>query len=85
MTRRVQVLWVPAVAAILAAEVLLLLVDAVGGRHAAEHTSCGTAWLLVSFALAPGIPLAVGLLAAAPWHGRAGAGSSTGHPSAAGA
>lgn len=44
-----------------------LLVDVVGGRHAAEHTFCGTAWLLVSFAIAPGLALALGLLAAAAW------------------
>ncbi len=78
----------PAVAALglgIAATPIDLLVDVVGGRHAAEHTFCGTAWLLVSFVLAPAVALAVGLLAAAPWRGRAGGGSSTAHPSAAGA
>jgi hypothetical protein len=94
MTRRVQVLWVPAVASILAAEMLLLVLTAVatlidlvvdvgGGRHAAEHTFCGTAWVLVSFVLAPAVALVVGLLAAVLWDRRAALGSSTGHPSTA--
>ena len=53
-----------------------LLVDVVGGKHAAEHTFCGTAWLLVSFVLAPGMALALGLLAAATrWRHSPGAGS----------
>jgi len=60
-----------------------LLVDVVGGKHAAEHTLCGTAWLLVSFVVAPGVALALGLLAVAVWRRRAGAASSTPHPLAA--
>ncbi len=60
-----------------------LLVDVVGGRHAAEHTFCGTAWLLVSFVLAPGVALALGLLAAAVWWRRTGASGSTAHRLAA--
>jgi hypothetical protein len=42
-----------------------LVVDVVGGKHAAEHTFCGTAWLLVSFAMAPGLALALGFVVAA--------------------
>jgi hypothetical protein len=46
-----------------------LLVDVVGGKHAAEHTFCGTAWLLVSFVIAPGLALALGfVVAAVGWH-----------------
>ncbi len=82
----VEVALAPAVAALalgIAATPVDLLVDVVGGRHAAEHTFCGTAWLLVSFVLAPGVALAVGLLAVALWPRRAG-GPPT-HPSPAGA
>ena len=35
--------------------------------HTLEHTFCGTAWGLVSFALAPGLALALGLLVEAVW------------------
>ncbi len=45
-----------------------ILVDVVIQRgHTVEHTFCGTAWALVSFVLAPGLALALGLLAAAVW------------------
>jgi len=40
-----------------------LIGDVGGGHHSAEHTFCGTAWCLVSFVLAPGLALALGLLA----------------------
>jgi hypothetical protein len=76
----------PAVAALALTAVATpidLLVDVVGGKHAAEHTFCGTAWLLVSFVLAPGVALALGLLAAAAWGCRAGAAPSATHPLAA--
>ncbi len=76
----------PAVAALglgIAATPIDLLVDVVGGRHAAEHTFCGTAWLMVSFVLAPGIALAVGLLAAALWGRRAGVSDTTTHAATA--
>jgi hypothetical protein len=49
--------------------------------HTVEHTFCGTAWGLVSFVLAPGLALALGLFVATPWH-RAGAGSGL-HPALA--
>jgi hypothetical protein len=54
-----------------------LLVDVAGGRHAAEHTFCGTAWLLVSFVLAPGVALAVGLTVTAFSRRCAGAAGAT--------
>ncbi len=76
----------PAVAALglaIAATPIDLLVDVVGGRHAAEHTFCGTAWLLVSFVLAPAIALSVGLLVTVFWNRRAGAGAATASPSTA--
>ena len=78
-----KVAMAPAVAALgfaAAATPIDLLVDVVGGKHAAEHTFCGTAWLLVSFVLAPGAALALGLLAAAVWRHRTGATGSTAHP-----
>jgi hypothetical protein len=60
-----------------------LLVDVIGGKHAAEHTFCGTAWLLVSFVLAPGLALAAGFVVAAVWWHRAPrAGMEPGHPEA---
>ena len=54
-----------------------VLVDVVIRRsHTLEHTFCGTAWALVSFVLAPGMALALGLLAAATrWRHSPGAGS----------
>jgi hypothetical protein len=59
----------PAIAAFaltLIATPLDILVDVVLKRsHTVEHSLCGTAWLLVSFVIAPGLALAVGLLAAA--------------------
>ncbi len=76
----------PAVAALglaIVATPIDLLVDVVGGRHTAEHTFCGTAWLLASFVLAPAVALAVGLLATVFWSSRAGAGSSTARPATA--
>jgi hypothetical protein len=46
-----------------------VLVDVViQHSHTVEHTFCGTAWALVSFALAPGVALALGLLVATRWH-----------------
>lgn len=78
-----KVAMAPAVAALglaMLATPIDLLVDVAGGRHAAEHTFCGTAWLLVSFVLAPGVALAVGLLGAVVWRRRAGAAGSTAHP-----
>jgi len=58
-----------------------LLVDVVGGKHPAEHTFCGTAWLLVSFVLAPGATLSLGLLAARMrWHPARGASAGAGEP-----
>ena len=58
-----------------------ILVDVVIQRsHSVEHSLCGTAWLLVSFVLAPGVALALGLLAAAAWRRRAKAAGSTSHP-----
>jgi len=56
-----------------------ILVDVViQGNHSVEHTFCGTAWGLVSFVLAPGLALALGLLVAATrWHHAPGAGSRT--------
>ncbi|HSD27013.1 MAG TPA: hypothetical protein VLL75_06885 [Vicinamibacteria bacterium] len=73
----------PAVAALALTAVATpidLLVDVGGGKHAAEHTFCGTAWLLVSFVLAPGVALVLGLLAAGAWRRRAEAAGSTTHP-----
>jgi hypothetical protein len=63
----------PAIAALglaIIATPLDILVDVVIRRsHALEHTFCGTAWGLVSFVLAPGIALALGLLVVAvSWH-----------------
>lgn len=56
---------------VLAATPLDILVDGVILRsHTLEHTFCGTAWALVSFSLAPGIALAVGLAASAAWWAR---------------
>ncbi len=81
-----KVAMAPAVAALgltVLATPIDLLVDVVGGKHTAEHTFCGTAWLFVSFVLAPGVALAVGLLAAVLWTRRARTGSSTARPSAA--
>jgi hypothetical protein len=73
----------PAIAALgltLVATPLDIFVDVVIQRsHTVEHSLCGTAWLLVSFVLAPGLALALGLLAAAAWwrHApRAGAGAA---------
>lgn len=59
-----------------------LLVDVVlEGKHSPAHSFCGTAWLLVSFVLAPGAALSLGLLAATiGWHRAQGAGSSAGEP-----
>jgi hypothetical protein len=82
----VKVALAPAVAALgltAVATPIDFLVDVVGGKHAAEHTFCGTAWLLVSFVLAPGAALALGLLAVDVWRRRAGAARSTPHPLAA--
>lgn len=76
----------PAVAALGLALVVTpidLLIDVVGGKHPAEHTFCGTAWLLASFVLAPGVALAIGLVAAAVGRRRARASGSTAHPLAA--
>ena len=54
-----------------------LLVDVVlEHKHSPAHSFCGTAWLLVSFVLAPGAALALGLLGAARWYRPLGAGSS---------
>jgi hypothetical protein len=59
----------PAIAALALAIIatpLDVLVDVVIQRnHTVEHSLCGTAWLLVSFAIAPGLALALGLLVAA--------------------
>ena len=59
----------PAIAALglaIIATPLDILVDVVIQRsHTVEHSLCGTAWLLVSFVLAPGLALALGLLVAA--------------------
>ena len=42
-----------------------LIVDVViKHSHSPEHTFCGTAWALVSFVLAPGVALSLGLVAA---------------------
>jgi hypothetical protein len=41
-----------------------IIVEVGGGAHSAEHTFCGTAWAFVSFVLAPGLALSLGLLAA---------------------
>jgi hypothetical protein len=76
-----KVAMAPAAAALALAVVATpidILVDVVIQRsHSLEHTLCGTAWLLVSFVLAPGVALAVGLLAAAVWRRHAGAPGST--------
>ena len=62
----------PAIAALglaIIATPLDILVDVVIQRsHSVEHSLCGTAWLLVSFVLAPGLALALGLLVAVRWH-----------------
>lgn len=63
----------PAIAALgltIIATPLDILVDVVIEQsHTLEHTFCGTAWALVSFVLAPGVALALGLLAAVVrWH-----------------
>jgi hypothetical protein len=62
-----------------------LLVDVViEGNHSPEHTFCGTAWLLVSFVLAPGLALALGFVVAAAWcHRAARAGKKAVQPEAA--
>src|SRR5512143_2553350 len=76
----------PAAAALgftIVATPLDLLVDVVGGRHAADDTFCGTAWLLVSFVLAPGLALALGLLGAATWRRLAATPGPAGHPATA--
>lgn len=69
----------PALAAlwltILATPIDLLIDVVLEGNHSPAHSFCGTAWLLVSFVLAPGLALALGLLVATRWH-RARAGSS---------
>ena len=61
----------PAIAALgltIIATPLDILVDVVIQRsHTVEHSLCGTVWLLVSFVLAPGLALALGLLAEAVW------------------
>jgi hypothetical protein len=61
----------PAIAALglaIVATPLDVLVDVVIRRgHSVEHSLCGTAWVLVSFVLAPGLALALGLLVAAVW------------------
>lgn len=61
----------PAIAALALATIatpLDVLVDGVIQRnHAVEHSLCGTAWILASFVLAPGLALALGLLAATAW------------------
>lgn len=71
----------PAIAAfglIVLSTPLDVLVDVViQHSHTLEHTFCGTAWALVSFALAPGLALALGLLVATRWH-RTQAGSRAG-------
>ena len=71
----------PALAAlwltILATPIDLLIDVVLEGNHSPEHSFCGTAWLLVSFVLAPGAALSLGLVAAtAGWHRAQGAGSS---------
>jgi len=78
----------PAIAALgltIIATPLDILVDVVIRRgHSVEHSLCGTAWLLVSFVLAPGLALALGLLVAAVrWH-RAPAASPRADQTAAG-
>jgi hypothetical protein len=77
----------PAVAAlglITVSTPLDILVDVViQGNHSVEHTFCGTAWGLVSFVLAPGLALAIGLLAATRlWHRVPGARSGVGQVAA---
>jgi len=71
----------PAIAAfglIVLSTPLDVLVDVViQHSHTLEHTFCGTAWALVSFALAPGLALALGFLVATRWH-RTQAGSRAG-------
>lgn len=61
----------PAIAAcalVVVSTPLDVLVDVIiHGNHSIEHTFCGTAWGLVSFVLAPGLALALGLLAATAW------------------
>jgi hypothetical protein len=61
-----------------------ILVDVViQHSHTVEHSLCGTAWLIVSFALAPGVALALGLLVAAGlWHRAPTARSSVGQAAA---
>jgi hypothetical protein len=70
----------PAIAALglaIIATPLDILVDVVIRRsHTVEHSLCGTAWLLVSFVLPPGLALALGLLVAGRrWYRAPGAGS----------
>jgi len=63
----VTVVLFPAIAALVlvaGATVADLIGDVGGGRHAAEHTFCGTAWATVSFVPAPGVALSPGLLTA---------------------
>jgi len=67
---------IAALALVAVATPMDVLIDVVVlSKHSAEHSFCGTAWLLVSFVLAPGLALALGLLVATRWH-RARAGSS---------
>jgi hypothetical protein len=77
----------PAIAAFglaLVATPLDILVDVVIQRsHTVEHSLCGMAWVLVSFVLAPGLALVLGLLGAAAWRRHAPrAGARTGQPEA---
>ena len=61
----------PAIAAlglIVVATPVDILVDVIIlNNHALEHTLCGTAWALVSFVLASGLALALGLLLTVVW------------------
>jgi hypothetical protein len=61
----------PAIAALgltLVATPADILVDVIIQRnHPLEHTFCGTAWVLVSFVLAPGLALGVGFLGVVLW------------------
>lgn len=77
----------PAIAALglaIIATPLDILVDVVIQRsHTVEHSLCGTAWILVSFVLAPGLALALGLLVAAvSWRHAPRAEATTGEPEA---
>jgi hypothetical protein len=75
----------PAIAAfglIVVSTPLDILVDVVVLRsHTLEHTSCGTAWGLVSFVAAPGLALALGsFVVSLWWRHRPGAGAPMGQP-----